>query len=244
MIRFSHVTAEAPCSRINLKHVSFHVPPGEIAFFTGVPGSGVSLLCDLCIGSVYPDDGKITIGGYDSSLRTERTRMARRLLIGAVSSRIPLIENRSVMDNVSLPLEIRGRSFGKAVRSTMNALHALGIVHIRRQRPAVLTTDERYRVSVARAIVSLPRIVIVDECDCGSQQSTLADYPDLLRTMSAWGAAVLIATHDYPEFHGIGARILSMEDGMIKNTVRVRPQSHLLSRSYLMDLLLKNQPSA
>jgi ABC-type ATPase involved in cell division len=196
------------------------------------------------MGNVQPDKGKITIGGYDTKHRRERSRLARRLLVGIVSARIPLIDNRSVLENVSLPLELRGRSFGKTVRSAMNALHALGIVNIRRHIPAELSADERYLVSVARAIVSLPRVVIVDECDRDSGRATIADHPDLLRTMSAWGASVLIASHHIIEFKDMGLRRVTLEDGTITTTERIRGEGCLTSRSYLMDLLLKNRPSA
>lgn len=244
MIRFSNVTVDSGRSRIGVKHLSFHIAAGELAFFTGTPGSGVSLLCGLCMGSILPDDGKITIGSYDTSHRQERIRLTRRLLMGTVSTRIPLIENRSVLENVSLPLEIRGRSFSKTVRSAMSALHALGIVNIRRHRPTEISADERYLVSVARAIVSFPRVVIVDECDRYSGRTTIAHHPDLLRTMSAWGASVLIASHDTLEFNGIGLRIVTMEDGTVRATERKRPEEYPASRSYLMELLLKNRPSA
>ena len=244
MIRFSHVTAEFPRLRVGVRHLSFNIAAGEIAFFTGTPGSGVSLLCGLCMGAIQPDKGIITIGGYDTKHRRERSRQARRLLVGTVSTRIPLINTRSVLENVSLPLEIRGRSFGKTVRLAMNALHALDIVNIRRHKPVELSADERFLVSVARAIVSLPRVVLVDECDRDSGRATIADHPDLLRTMSAWGASVLIASHRIIEFKDIALRRVTMEDGTISTTETLRGEGCLTSRSYLMDLLLKNRSPA
>ena len=244
MIRFSQVTFASGHSNRGITRLSFHIKAGEVAFFSGSPGSGVSLLGDLCNGFLVPDDGTVTIGGYDTSDRLEGSCIPRRLLTGTVSSQVPLINNRTVLENVSLPLEIRGRSFGKAVRSAMNALHALDIVHTRRHRPSELTADEQYRVALARAIVTLPRVIIADECAYGSHGSSLIQYPDLLRTMSTWGAAVIIASHDYPLPEEVGLNVFVLDKGMIKNTEVKRPAELTASRSYLMDLLLRNTSSA
>lgn len=215
MIRFEHVSKAYLGGRQALQGVSLHLQPGEMAFLTGHSGAGKSTLLKLICGIERPSTGKIWFGGHDISRLKNREIPFLRRQIGMIFQDHRLLLDRSVFDNVALPLQIAGASPLEIQKRVMAALDKVHLHNKAQHLPMMLSGGEQQRVGIARAIVNMPPLLLADE-PTGNLDANLAHEIMLLfRELNALGVAILIASHDQKLIEESGQRKLVLQQGRL-----------------------------
>ncbi len=220
MIRFEHVSKRYSANHDALLEMNFELGAGEMAFITGHSGAGKSTLLKLVALLERPTRGKVIVNNNDhSKLRRRRIPQARRG-IGMVFQDHRLLMDRSVFDNVALPLLISGtprEEIGKRVRASLDKVGLLG----REAEPPVnLSTGEQQRVGIARAIVAKPPVLIADEPTGNLDPQLSAEIMALFGEFQQVGTTVLIASHDLPLVKRMGKRVLVLDHGKLIDDFR------------------------
>ncbi|MCZ6498172.1 MAG: cell division ATP-binding protein FtsE [Gammaproteobacteria bacterium] len=215
MIRFDEVFKRYPNGRNALASVSFHLQRGEMAFLTGPSGAGKSTLLKLVALIERPTRGSVLVGNQNTS-RVRRRRIPQfRRHLGIVFQDHKLLNDRTVFDNVALPLVIASlsrRDMGRRVRA---ALDQVGLLGYEKHSPVALSSGEQQRVGIARAIVSRPELVIADEPTGNLDPELSREILELFERFNEVGVTVLIATHDLVLIEEHKYRRLRLDDGKI-----------------------------
>lgn len=213
MIRFDNVSKRYPQGHDALRNVSFHVPPGEIAFITGHSGAGKSTLMRLIALLERNTRGQIIIGGQNLNRISNRRVPYFRRNVGTVFQDHRLLLDRTVFDNVALPLVIAGHPHQEVRRRVRAALAKVGLLSKERLRPMVLSGGEQQRVGIARAVVNKPAIVLADEPTGNLDPELSREIMVLFESFNQVGVTILIASHDLDLIRGMGHRILTLKNG-------------------------------
>jgi len=213
MIQLSNISKRYPGGYDALREVSFNVAQGEMLFVTGHSGAGKSTLLRLLSLIERPTRGEILVQKKNlGRLPTRRIPYYRREL-GVVFQDNKLLADRSVFDNVALPLvasAVAQRDIPKRVRA---ALDMVGLLSKEKLSPAVLSGGEQQRVGIARAVVNRPPLLLADE-PTGNLDMQLSDTIfDLFHDFNQHGVTVLIATHDLRQIDRLGKRVLTLKGG-------------------------------
>jgi cell division transport system ATP-binding protein len=215
MIEFNNVSKRYPNGYEALTRVSLQVDEGEMVFLTGHSGAGKSTLMKLIMLIERPSQGQVVIGGRNlNRLRSSQIPFHRRQ-VGVVFQNHQLLFDRSVFDNVALPLQIAGvhqREVGRRVRA---ALDKVGLLERERVNPITLSGGEQQRVGIARAVVNKPPVLLADEPTGNLDPNLSSDIMQLFREFNQVGVTVLIASHDWSLIHSMGARVLTLEQGQL-----------------------------
>lgn len=215
MIEFNSVSKRYPNGYEALTRVSLRVNEGEMVFLTGHSGAGKSTLMKLIMLIERPSQGQVLIGGRNlSRLRSSQIPFHRRQ-VGVVFQNHQLLFDRSVFDNVALPLQIAGvhpRDIGRRVRA---ALDKVGLLERERVNPITLSGGEQQRVGIARAVVNKPPVLLADEPTGNLDPNLSSDIMQLFREFNQVGVTVLIANHDWSLIRSMGARVLTLEQGQL-----------------------------
>ncbi|MDF7679754.1 cell division ATP-binding protein FtsE [Enterobacteriaceae bacterium ESL0689] len=213
MIRFEQVSKAYLGGRQALQGVNFHLRAGEMAFLTGHSGAGKSTLLKLICGIERPSTGKIMFSGHEiSRLKNSEVPFLRRQ-IGMIFQNHHLLMDRSVYDNVAIPLIIAGASGDDIRRRVSAALDKVGLLNKARSLPVQLSGGEQQRVGIARAVVNKPAVLLADE-PTGNLDETLSE--GILRLFEEFnhvGVTVLMATHDLALISSRSYRVLTLSDG-------------------------------
>jgi len=215
VIRFENVYKRYPNGREALTSVSFRLEKGEMAFLTGPSGAGKSTLLKLIALIERPSRGTVLVGNQNTS-RIRRRRIPQfRRRIGIVFQDHKLLNDRSVFDNVALPLTIgalRRRELERRVRA---ALDQVGLLRHEKQYPLSLSTGEQQRVGIARAVASRPELVIADEPTGNLDPDLSLETMRLFERFNEVGVTLLIASHDLELIDKLDHRRLRLEGGKI-----------------------------
>lgn len=213
MIRFNQVNKTYPGGFLALKNVSFSIAPGEMAFLTGHSGAGKSTLLKLISLIEKPSSGSILINNQELANINYRQVPYIRRQIGMIFQNHNLLTDRTVFDNVALPLVIEGYS-QKEIRKRVDA--ALDKVHLSNKQksfPYMLSGGEQQRVGIARAIVNKPPIILADEPTGNLDPALSLEIIRLFEEFNAVGISVLIATHDLGLIARMKYRTLTLKEG-------------------------------
>ena len=215
MIQFSHVSKRYPTGYEALKDISFQLAPGEMAFLTGHSGAGKSTLLKLITMIERPTRGQAVVNSKNlAKLRRWRIPYFRRE-IGVVFQDNKLLYDRTVFDNVALPLVVAGVSHQDISRRVRAALDKVGLLTKEKMYPITLSGGEQQRVGIARAVVNKPALLLADE-PTGNLDAELSDeIIDLFREFNDYGVTVLIATHDLRQIQRLQKRVLALRDGRL-----------------------------
>ena len=214
IIEFQHVRKRYPGARDALRGVSFAILAGEMVFLTGHSGAGKSTLLNLISLVERATRGAVLVDGQDLSSLPQRAISRYRRKLGVVYQDHKLLSDRTVFENVGLPLVVAGvadRELGRRVRP---ALDKVGLLDKERRFPRELSGGEQQRVGIARAIVNRPLVLLADE-PTGNLDPTLADeIMALFRLLKEHNTTVIVATHD-PRHFKSAERVLELNDGLL-----------------------------
>ena len=215
MIRFDEVSKRYPGGKEALSRVSFELDDQEMAFLTGHSGAGKSTLLKLIMLMERPSQGQVFVLGSNLNRFARSQIPFLRRNVGVVFQNHQLLFDRSVYDNVALPLIIAGfqhRDIGRRVRA---ALAKVGLSDKERQNPITLSGGEQQRVGIARAVVNRPPLLLADEPTGNLDPELSAEIMDLFIQFNQVGVTVLIATHDLELVERLGKRRLILSQGRL-----------------------------
>lgn len=215
MIRFEQVSKVYSGGHQALQKVDFHLHKGEMAFLTGHSGAGKSTLLKLISVMERPSAGRIFFHGQDVSRISRRDIPYIRRQIGIIFQDHRLLMDRSVFDNVALPLVIDGYSQQDIQKRVSAALDKVGLHDKAACLPLMLSGGEQQRVGIARAIVNKPALLLADEPTGNLDPDLARDIMQLFRMFNDVGVSVLIATHDLGLVARSGQRTLRLHEGRL-----------------------------
>lgn len=217
VITFEHVTKvyEAQPNNAALKDVSLHIYPGEFVFLVGHSGSGKSTFINLLIRQIKPSQGRILIADEDlTTMRNWRVPYLRRN-IGCVFQDFKLLPNKTVFENVAFALEVIGKSRHVIRTQVPEVLRLVGLQDKLDKRPDQLSGGEQQRVSIARAIVNRPPLLVCDEPTGNLDPQNSRGIMDLLERINRTGTTVLVATHDREMVDNMRRRVIALDKGVL-----------------------------
>ncbi|HKA42348.1 MAG TPA: cell division ATP-binding protein FtsE [Burkholderiales bacterium] len=213
MISFNRVSKRYPGGFEALRDVTLAIQPGEMVFVTGHSGAGKSTLLKLMAALERPTAGTVLVNGQNvGALRPSAIPFLRRNF-GLIFQDHKLLFDRSVFDNVALPLHINGYSRGEAARRVRAALDKVGLLGREKARPIMLSGGEQQRLAIARAIVHRPAILLADEPTGNLDAAYASDLGELFTSFNQVGVTVIIATHDESFATGLKPRVISLRQG-------------------------------
>jgi cell division transport system ATP-binding protein len=218
LVSFSAVAKRYPGGQEALKDVSFALEPGELAFITGRSGAGKSTLLKLIPAIERPSAGSVLVNGQNVGALKRAALPYLRRNIGLVFQDQKLLYDRSVYDNVMLPLAFSGHRPKEAARRARAALDKVGLLARERSNPIQLSGGEQQRLAIARAVVNRPALLIADEPTANLDADSAARILDIFVAFNQVGVTVLIATHDQALVGRYGKRVLHLEAGRITPT--------------------------
>jgi len=215
LVSFSAVAKRYPGGEEALKSVSFSVGSGELAFITGRSGAGKSTLLKLIPAIERPTSGSVIVHGQNVGALKRGAIPYLRRNIGLVFQDQKLLYDRSVFDNVVLPLAFSGHAPREAARRARAALDKVGLLAREKSNPIQLSGGEQQRVAIARAVVNRPALLIADEPTANLDAESATLILDVFLGFNQVGVTVLIATHDQALIERYGKRVLRLEQGKI-----------------------------
>jgi cell division transport system ATP-binding protein len=213
MISFSEVSKRYPNGFEALRNVSFTVETGEMALINGHSGAGKTTLLRLIAAIERSTTGSVIVNGQDVGRLNDAAVPFLRRNFGLVFQDQKLLFDRSVFENVLLPLQISGFESKAAVRRVRAALDKVGLLGKEKARPITLSGGEQQRLCIARAIVSRPSILIADEPTSNLDMEYARDIMAIFKSFHQVGVTVLISTHDVELLGDIPQRILTLSHG-------------------------------
>ena len=200
---------------IALSDLTLRIDKGECVLLTGPSGAGKTTLLKLIFGAEVPDDGQILVQNRNiARLRTSDVPHLRRTM-GYVLQDFKLLCQKTVFDNVALPLIIRGMPTSDIRRKVVEALRAVGMEHKRASRTSVLSAGEQQRVCIARAVVNSPIILLADEPTGNLDPQLTYEITELFKAIHARGTTVMLATHNRQVVEQMNGRIIKLDCGRL-----------------------------
>ena len=213
IISFSQVSKRYSGGFEALKQISFAVEPGEMVFLTGHSGAGKTTLLKLIAAIERANGGMVLVNGQNvSAMRPAAIPFLRRNL-GLIFQGQKLLYDRSVFDNVMLPLIVTGHPYREAVRRTRAALDKVGLLDREKANPVTLSGGEQQRLCIARAVVNRPGILLADEPTASLDAAYSDEIMEMFNAFNQVGVTVLIATHDRELIGKWQRRALTLDHG-------------------------------
>ena len=214
MIKFENVTATYT-ENVGIFNLSFHIPKGELVFLMGPTGAGKSTVLKTIYRDISISDGNLYINGEDvGNIRRRHVPRFRRK-IGMVFQDYSLIPDRTVFENIALPLQIEGVP-KKEIKDKVNDIgEKVGLKKRINNYPGQLSGGEKQRVSIARALVKNPLVILADEPTGNLDPNVSDEILDLLEIATDSGAAVLMSTHNFPLIQPRKKRFIELNEGRL-----------------------------
>lgn len=195
------------------ENLNFRLDEGEFRFLIGKSGAGKSTFLQLIYMNIRPDSGSVRFNEFDSlSLKPQNLPDLRRR-IGIVFQDFRLLMDRNVYDNLAFVLEVTGTARRQIKRKVFKALAEVGLSHKQMSMPYELSGGEQQRVSIARAIINDPQLILADEPTGNLDPETSLEIMDLFRKINSRGNSVVFATHNYDLVRRHNAGIIKLEGG-------------------------------
>jgi cell division transport system ATP-binding protein len=215
LVSFSAVAKRYPGGHEALKDVSFAIGPGELVFLTGRSGAGKSTVLKLIPAIERPSSGSVLVNGQNVARLKRSAIPYLRRNIGLVFQDQKLLYDRTVYDNVMLPLAFSDYPPKEAARRARAALDKVGLLERERANPIQLSGGEQQRLAIARAVVNRPSLLLADEPTANLDAESAARILDIFVAFHQVGVTVLISSHDQALVARYGTRVLRLEAGRV-----------------------------
>lgn len=216
MIELIGVSKRFAQGRDALSNLSLSLPRGSLTFLTGHSGAGKSTLLKLLLRMELPTRGQVMVGGANIAQMPRRAVPRYRQRIGVVFQDHLLLPDRTVFDNVAIPLVIAGYREADRASRVRAALSRVGLLDKEGQLPPQLSAGEQQRVGIARAVVNRPAVLLADEPTGNLDPDLSREVMGLFHLFQQVGVTVLIATHDLELVESFGDRVVELEGGRLK----------------------------
>ena len=214
MIQFSNVTKDYD-NLTALKGITFSVDKGEMVFITGPSGSGKTTLLKLIYYAEKPDEGTISVAGWETDQLKASSIPFLRRNIGVVFQDFRLLNNKNVFENVAIALRIRGVHEKEIKARVYEVLKAVTLRHKADVYPRRLSGGEQQRVVISRAIVAEPTVLLADEPTGNLDSGTAEGVMRIFKDINARGTTIMIATHNRELYKNSGRRVLNLDMGSL-----------------------------
>lgn len=215
MIRFTDVFMHYPGGKDVLKNINLQVEQGEMVYLTGHSGAGKTTLLRLVALAERHSRGQIIVNGQNLARLSGRRIPLFRRNIGFMFQEHRLLNDRTVFDNVALPLTIAGYRYQDIKKRTNAILEKVGLLAKEKVLPTALATGEQQRVGIARAVVHRPALLLGDEPTGNLDPALSWETMKLFELFNQVGVTVLIATHDLATINKMNKKILVLQDGVL-----------------------------
>ena len=215
MVSFSAVVKRYPGGQEALREVSFSIEAGELVFLTGRSGAGKSTLLKLIPAIERPSSGSVIVNGQNVGALKRSAIPYLRRNIGLVFQDQKLLYDRSVYENVMLPLAFSAHAPREAARRARAALDKVNLLAREKANPIQLSGGEQQRLAIARAVVNRPAVLVADEPTANLDAESATRILEIFVAFNQVGVTVLIATHDQTLVERYGKRVLRLEGGRI-----------------------------
>ena len=228
IIQFHDVSHRYAGGEEVLSQLSFSLAEGEMAFVTGPSGAGKSTLLKLVARLARANRGQIVVMGQNLAALKRRQIPQFRQQLGLIFQNFNLLNDRTVFDNVALPLVIRGYAHGDIGRRVRAALDSVGLLGKEKVYPIRLAGGEQQRVGIARAIVTKPAVLLADEPTGNLDPQMAREVMQIFSRFNSVGVSVLVATHAIDLIRQLPNRIIHLERGRLSGG---KPSGHVLKGS-------------
>lgn len=218
MIKLENVSKKFATGVFAVSEVSFSVEKGEFVFLIGSTGAGKTTIFKLLTREIAPTDGTITVDDFNvvNLPKSDITNLRKK--IGVIFQDLKLLPDRTVFENVMLPLEVSGKSLKESEQSVNEILEQVSLLEHKDKFPIQLSGGELQRVAIARALVLSPEIILADEPTGNLDTGTSWEIVKLLQKINEKGTTIIMATHNEDIVKHLKKRVLHIEQGkMVKD---------------------------
>lgn len=220
IVEFNEVSKTYKGDLVALDNLSFEIERGELVFLAGHSGSGKSTILKLIAGIETATSGTVTVNGIELDKTSQNHRTFIRQHIGFIFQDHKILFDRSVFDNVRLPLDIMAYSEHEVRERVMNALESVGLENKYKLHPQQLSGGEQQRLCIARAVIHQPQILIADEPTANLDRDNALKILELFKSFHKALATVIISAHDETILSDYGKRIIHLTNGKFTGGVR------------------------
>jgi len=215
MISFKNVSCTFE-GGAGIENATFDIEPGEFVCIIGPTGAGKTTFLKLIYMDIFPEEGTVGVDKYRSDKIKKRSISMLRRRVGMVFQDFELLKDRSVFDNIAIPLHVQGVGMKMVKDEVENVLERLGISDRRDHLPSQLSGGEQQIVSLARALVKDPLVILADEPTGNLDPAASLKVIELLEEINRDGTAVLMATHNFSLVKDRGYRFMQIVDGEVQ----------------------------
>lgn len=227
MIKLDKVSKKFATGVFGVSEVSFDVDKGEFVFLVGSTGAGKTTIFKLLIREILPTEGNIIVNDFDVVNIPKGNISSLRKKIGVIFQDIKLLTDRTVFENIMLPLEVTGKNPQEAKQLVNEALEQVGLTSHTEKFPIQLSGGELQRAAIARALVLSPDIILADEPTGNLDAATSWEIVKLLSDINKKGTTIMMATHNIDVVKNLKKRVIHMESGkIIKDTMEEKEKKN------------------
>jgi cell division transport system ATP-binding protein len=226
MIRFNHISKKYGEHSVALDDVSIDISDGEFVFLIGPSGAGKTTLLRLLIRDMLPTKGSVLIDDWELNTLEEKQVHLLRRKVGMVFQDFKLLTDRTVFENVAIGLEILGKPLAEIEKGVNDILELVSLTNKKDQFPLQLSAGELQRISIARAIVGGPKILLADEPTGNLDPQTAWEILNILEQVNKIGTTIIMATHNVNIVNELKKRTITLKHGKIVSD-EVKGRYHL-----------------
>jgi len=215
MIQFKNISKLYSPNIQALKDVNLHIHPGEFVSLVGQSGTGKTTLVKLLIADEKPDNGRVVVGGWDITDIKQRHVPVLRRQIGVVFQDYKLLIKKTIAENIGFALQVAGKRGKEINKIVEQVLRIVGLEDKLNRFPLQLSGGEQQRVSIARALVHRPKILVADEPTGNLDSINTREIIDLLQKINEFGTTILLVTHNREVVNALRRRVVTIDKGSI-----------------------------